>query len=180
MDRDIAVELVDGLVRHPHAVVRDADELVDFLEAIEVPESSRFYHTLPGNKQPGDGSDRLFELSLRRLYRNEHALDQQLLEWKRVLGQSVLGLGVYSSNMMSRLARDDEEIAKMMKESPLPYTLAAKAKATDLDETLLSTKRTILIIPGADIEIVRNWEEQHIQYFAGLQPISQQTYLKLA
>lgn len=164
IDRAAAESLVDEIQRHPGIIAPDREMCIGTLLAANIPSRSRFYEMLPYEKQEIKESDRTHYFSLRRILRNDGAMDYHN-DWVRwaieKAGAAVSWLGMYSSNDMVRRIRQDPELLRMMAESPHPFSLLCRMDTYghSRPDYNLHARKPVLVIPGAkDIDRIVAWE----------------------
>jgi len=167
MERKLAENLVLELARRRDIVVPNRRFFTDILADTEVSESSRFYEALPNNQRTIQESGRYHCLSLRRVLRNRNAKSHQLSQVERGYEALVSGLGIYSSDVLSRSLRADEDLVEMMSECEEQFSLLGKFQTYDYenpDKVTVLTK-PVLIIPGfVGVEEIHKWERDNTRY----------------
>ncbi|MBI2043228.1 hypothetical protein HYT25_02460 [Candidatus Pacearchaeota archaeon] len=167
MDRDVASKLVEELSKHTLIFPIDEDKFLEILMVLDVPESSRFYHDMPENEQILNESDRYHYLSLRRVLRNRNAANYKLSGAKKLWEKTFSRFFIYDSNILTRRARIDEDIAELMIKCEFPFSLLGKLEtydSNDGDKPLLHIKRPVLVIPDlteSESLLVSRWERSN-------------------
>ncbi|MEA3248197.1 MAG: hypothetical protein U9Q73_00665 [Nanoarchaeota archaeon] len=168
MDRKIAKTLVDELEKHGSLVTPDRKLFLNELVSAYIPESSKFYEVLPGEKQSVQESGRYHYLSLRRILRNGNAKDYQLSQGKKTYEAIASAFGAYSSDTLSRNLRSDGTLVEMMARCDEPFSLLGKFQSYDFDNpggALFVVTRPVLVIPNAkDMKPIHDWEEANTTY----------------
>ncbi|MBW2982399.1 hypothetical protein KY343_05955 [Candidatus Woesearchaeota archaeon] len=183
MQLKTAETLVEALGKHPGIITPDKDLFIDLLMQIDVPESSRFYERIPGNKQELTESDCSYSLSLRRVLRNrnsERNYSPGIV--KRALDALASWRGIYSSDVLTRRLRQDNEIVDLMQACLEDFSLLAKFETYDYSDPnkLTVTTRPVLVIPGAENdEQVMEWEEANTLYQKGKETLKKVKYAKI-
>ena len=164
MGRQAAESLVDEIQRHSGIIPPDRDMCLDALLSARIPSRSRFYATLPYKVQWLDEGDRVHHFSLRRLLRNDGAMDyhNDWLKWMlEIAGAASEFFGAYSSNGMVRKIRKEPELLRMMSESTHPFSLLCRMDTYDHSgyDANVNETRPVLVIPGAKYpEKIAAWE----------------------
>lgn len=191
MNRKSTITLVKALGNHPPLTTGVLDELYLFrvLDSTKVPASRRFYQEIGDNTtQISDpATDLKYYLLLRRILRNDVAtqyirqgykLPALKKEWKRIADV----LGVYDSDVVTRQLRTDPEMleamAKAHQDGHLYSLLAALETRDNLSNKI--AKRPIIVVVGADLTKLVEWEVAHTKHYiqkdTQLQEISKEQY----
>ncbi len=170
MDRGVATELVDAFEKHFLIAQPNKNLFIDVLANCQVlPDSSRFYEELSEHRQTiPDSEGRYHELSLRRVLRNRNAENYKLSGMKKLYGGVLTALGIYSSDDLTRNIRSTPELAKLMADCELPFSLLGKFETWDSsnkEERMFVKRRPVLVIPSAHSEpVIDEWESANTVY----------------
>lgn len=173
MDRNLAERLVEELEMHPplssqvlKREEKDINKLVDALVATEVPPSKRFHEQVhPNNIYIHDAAMELHHfVSIRRILRNDQARNYRLSTAKAWYEYAASTLGIHDSDIWTRKLRSNDDLIRMMAQSPLPYSLLGKIETFE-DSSRKVAIRPIVIIPEAhDSSKIREWEDANTAY----------------
>ncbi len=163
MQPRIADELIGGLECRIKGLPNPED-FVAALERTEVAQSKRFYEPLPLDPQLiQDGEQRYHMVSIRRILRNRNAYEQHLAGPKKWWANMVFGMGVYSSNVLTRQLRTNPAVVGLLQTADAPYSLLAKVETFKFDnpqDQLFIITKPMLIIPGKENSpAVHEWED---------------------
>lgn len=168
MDTKIAERLVGELGRHGGIIIPDNELFLPILVSADVPESSRFYETLPCRRQLAQETGCCHYLSLRKILRNRNARKYQLSQLKKAYEAVASAIGAYSSDALTRNLRADAALLEMMEGCEEPFSLLGKFQTYDYDNpdgTLFVVTRPVLVIPGAKNTMpIQSWEEANTTY----------------
>jgi len=168
MNKKFAETLMKDLGRHGNIVTPDNELFLNELVSVDVPESSKFYETLPGKKQLVEEVGCYHSFSLRRVLRNRNAKNYRSSQWKETYGAIASIFSFYSSDTLSRNLRANEKLIEMMARCNDPFSLLGKFQSYDFDnpeKTLFIITRPVLVIPGTkDIKLIHDWEEANTTY----------------
>ncbi len=166
MDEVLAKRLADELERHPRITPPDTKMFFEVLANASIPDTSRFYEELPENRQVTEELDLFHQFSLRRVLRNDNASLIRVSGLKKVYETVARAFGIYSSDIMSRKLRENADLVEMMKSADHPFSLLGKFETYDHerpDERYVVT-RPVLVIPGADMDKLLEWESANTTY----------------
>lgn len=177
MDRKYSLTLIGELERHPPLTKEMLDELKIFkaLDSTDTPKSKRFYRRVEGDtliRIPDNATDLDYYFLLRRILNNELAAEYvkkgyQQSQTKEAWGKLARSAGIYDSDALTRRLRVDPEMLKMMSQAAKQgqsFSLLGALESADKLSTKIS-KRPIVIIPGADIGKLVEWETANTHYF---------------
>ena len=189
MDRKVAKKLLGELGRRGRLVTPNNELFLDILVSAKVPESSRFYEEVSGDRQTVRGIGRCHCLSLSKILRNKNAKYYQLSQWGRAYEAVASAFGICSSDALGRDLQADENLIRMMTECEDPFSLLGKLETYDFEKSkgkLLIRIYPVLGIPGVeDMNSIYDWERANTVYeevkvvgfFPKQKRISSQEYL---
>ena len=187
MDRNLAERLVEELETHPPLttnVLPNRDYFINLLVNTHVPPSSRFYEKIRENSTtiPDNAKDQFHILSMRRILRNNRAIDYRLSRLKKRYESLASALGVYDSDVFTRRLRTDRDIVALMAKSAQSYTLLAKLDTYDEFSGKVATRPLVIIPDVQDLSKILAWEDANTIYaqegLFGTTKISKKQYLK--
>ena len=168
MDPAVAEILFGAFEKRAGIQAPDKNAFLEMLVEAQVPDSSRFSEELPDKPQIITEADLYHCISLRRLLRNRNAKDYKLSGVKKAWETVAAGLGIYSSDVLTRKIRADPELVELMSISDSEFSLLGKIETFDYanpKEILYKKTRPILVIPDLPkAAAVMQWEEANTTY----------------
>jgi hypothetical protein len=142
--------------------IKERNQLISFLESVNVTPSRKFYEYVPFNERKiSEGPYTLHRISARRVLRNDLTERSPSMEWiKKLLSKGC----AYSSTQLTRSLRGDPKVVAEMLESYRqghPYSLLGKHILEErTDRGILETVTPILFVPGnIREEPITLWQE---------------------
>lgn len=168
MDPAVAEALFGAFEKHLGILLPDRNAFLELLVETDVPDSSKFSEELPDKPQIITESDIYHCISLRRVLRNRNARNYKLSGAKKAWEAVAAGLGIYSSDVLTRKIRGEPGVVELMHVSDSPFSLLGKFETYDHanpENTLFKKTRPILIIPDLpNAQAIKNWEEANTTY----------------
>lgn len=168
MELKTAETLVESLGKRSGILVPDKGYFIDVLLKSDVSPSSKFYKKLPDNIQEAKESDCYYSLSLDMVLRNRNAeRDYKIGFFKRAIDAFASRKGIYSSDILTRRLRRENDIVDLMAACEQDFSLLARFEAHDYSNPnkITFTTRPILVVPGSENhEKVFGWEQQNTLY----------------
>lgn len=166
--------LIRSLSHHPLLGNQDLTEARKAITFLKFSETSREYIVFPENSQTiQESTESYHSFSLRRLLKNR-ALQSRPSFSKQAYAAVISSFGFYSSNVMTRRAKANEDIAEIIRNACRrgdTYSLLGKLETFESDgedgKGLIITTRPILIVPHAtkqEIQEVSQWEAANSLY----------------
>ncbi|MBU4070131.1 MAG: hypothetical protein KJ646_04070 [Nanoarchaeota archaeon] len=148
------VDLIDGISNRPGGLrIRDSERsrLIKNFLSTPLSNPNNFFQALPDNsdyKTYLEESGRLYSLSFRKLFLNENISAQAPLSPLDNLKLYLMKkTKVYSSDALLKILIQEPELRKSIRNAESRYSLLAKLRIQDENNTIL---RPFFIIPGSD------------------------------